>query len=111
MKDLLDLNLDSLKICLEFLSLEDIREFDKSAELSPNHYHLLEAMKYAKINDLDQTIDIQMFCWLKERCVNPISFHFEGEDIETWHDEITNINVYVRNLNPLKNVDYSRRCQ
>ena len=103
---LIKLNLDVLMICLEFMSLKDIREFDNAAEFSSNHDHLLEAMHYAKIDDLDEQIDILMFCWLKERCISPISFHFEGVDIETWHDEITNINVNVTLLNPFRNVEH-----
>ena len=67
MNYLLNPNVDTLKICLEFLSLEEIRELDNVAELSSNHDQLLEAMQYAKLDDLDQPIDILMFRWLKRR--------------------------------------------
>ena len=88
------------------MSLEEIRELDNVAELSSNHDQLLEAMQYAKIDDLDQPIDILMFRWLKTRYISPISFHFDGDGIETWYTELTNNFIDNNAFNPFKNVEH-----
>ena len=107
MNYLLNLNVDTLKICLEFLSLEEIRELDNVAELSSNHDQLLEAIQNAEINnDLDQPINILMFRWLRARRMHLTRFNFEGDGIETWYMELTNNLIDDNAFNPFRNVEH-----